>query len=194
MRAKSLARTLLQPIGIAIALGIAVRSAVHIYSIPSGSMLPTLCVGDQVVVTPYFGGEPRRGDIVVFRSPVTPDEMLVKRVIAVPGDLVDSRLGRVRIGGYTAAEPYVLREAASGAISSQVVPADSVFVLGDNREVSIDSRSWGFVPRSAIVGRARLILWNSGVDEDDSARAASSPDRPPMKSSGRVRHLFKWLS
>src|SRR5690242_10083510 len=96
---KSLARTILEPIAIAIVLGLLVRAAVHIYAIPSESMAPTLQAGDQIVVTPYFRGVPQRGDVIVFESLLVPDELMVKRVIAVPGDLVDSRLGRVRIGG-----------------------------------------------------------------------------------------------
>ena len=194
MRSKSLTRTILEPIAIALALAILVRAAVHIYSIPTVSMYPTLMVGDQIVVTPYFGAAPDRGHIIVFRSPMDPEELLVKRVIALPGDLVDSRLGRVRIGGYTLPEPYVLRQAASGSISSQVVPAEAYFVLGDNRDDSYDSRSWGFVPRSQIVGRARMILWSSAVDADDaSARAATSPASSPMKSDATAPRLFKCL-
>ncbi|MDQ3280317.1 MAG: signal peptidase I, partial [Acidobacteriota bacterium] len=162
MRTKSLFRTILEPIAIAVALAFLVRSALHIYSIPSTSMAPTLQVGDQIVVTPYFHhAMPERGHVIVFRSPMRPDELLVKRVIAVPGDLVDARLGRVRIGGHTLNEPYVLRQAASGAIGAQLIPQNSYFVLGDNRDDSVDSRSWGVVPRERIVGRARLVLWSS---------------------------------
>ena len=201
MRSKSLTRTILEPIAIAFALAILARAAVHIYSIPSASMFPTLMVGDQIVVTPYFGAAPDRGHIIVFRSPSDPEELLVKRVIAVPGELVDSRLGRVRIGGYTLPEPYVLRQAASGAISSQVVPTESYFVLGDNRDDSFDSRSWGFVSRDLIVGRARMILWSSSVDaystsavdDDDAVRAATSATNAPMKTAARQPRLFKWL-
>ena len=194
MRSKSLTRTILQPLGIAVALGFAVRAAVHIYSIPSKSMSPTLAVGDQIVVTRYIGGEPQRGHIIVFRSPITPDELLVKRVVAVPGDLVDSRLGRLRIGEHTVPEPYVFREAATGAIESQTVPPDAYFVLGDNREESLDSRNWGVVPRSMIVGRARMILWSSPVDADDAARASTPAADAPVKNSEPRRCLFKWLS
>lgn len=179
---------------IAVVLGVAVRGAVHIYSIPSESMLPTLAVGDQIVVTRYFAGGPERGHIIVFRSPVAPDELIVKRVVALPGDLIDSRLGRVRIGGYTLPEPYLLRQAATGAIEWQIVPHDSYFVLGDNRDDSLDSRSWGVVPRSMIVGRARMILWSSPVDEDDAARASTSAQDAPVKRAAPRRCLFKWLS
>jgi signal peptidase I len=192
MRQKSLLRTILEPLGVAVALGFLVRAAVHIYAIPSASMAPTLEAGDQILVTPYFRAVPQRGDVVVFESLSTADELLVKRVIAVPGDLVDSRLGRVRVAGYTLPEPYVLRQASSGAVSAQIIPADSYFVMGDNREDSSDSRSWGVVPRTHIVGRARLVLWTSTSSLSDSARAAAMRE----SSTQRVRKhgsLFKWI-
>lgn len=185
-------RTILQPLALALALGLLVRAAVHLYSIPSESMAPTLEVGDQIVVTRYVNAEPDRGHIVVFQSPVE-NELLVKRVVGLPGDLVDSRLGRLRVGGYTLAEPYVLHAAASGSIQPQVVPADSYFVLGDNRDDSVDSRSWGVVPRSAIVGRARMILWSSERSTGDAARASTPEATARVKSSARRTRLFKWL-
>ena len=188
----TLARTLLRPIAVALGLALLVRAALQVYSIPSESMMPTLEVGDQILVTRYFGGEPERGDVVVFRSPFD-DELMVKRVIGLPGDLVDSRLGRVRIGGYTLPEPYVLREASSGAIDQQVVPQESYFVLGDNRDDSLDSRSWGVVPRSLIVGRARMVLWSSPADAGDAARASTTDSEHHVKSSAGRPRLFKWV-
>jgi signal peptidase I len=188
---KSLLRTVLQPLGIAVTIALVVRAAVNIYSIPSASMAPTLQSGDQIVVTRYFHGAPKRGDVIVFQSLLQPDELLVKRIVGVPGDLVDSRLGRLRIGGYTLPEPYVLRQAATGAIESQVIPAECYFVLGDNRDDSLDSRSWGVVPRVRILGRARLVLWSwPGSDgvaralDDGATRGASA------HPAGR---LFKWV-
>ncbi|HEY0141889.1 MAG TPA: signal peptidase I [Thermoanaerobaculia bacterium] len=193
MRTKSLARTLLQPIGIAIVLAMVVRAAVHIYAIPSASMAPTLVTGDQVVVTPYFLGQPHRGDVVVFRSPLAADELMVKRVIGVPGDLIDSRLGRVRVGTHTLVEPYVARQAATGAIPAQIVPSGSYFVLGDNRDDSLDSRSWGVVPHDAIVGRARMILWTSPLTGREQISASTISAHETAARTRRARHIFKWV-
>lgn len=196
MRQHSLLRTILQPLAVALALGFLVRTAVHLYAIPSASMAPTLEAGDQIVVTRYFRGAPQRGDVVVFESLSVPDELMVKRVIAVPGDLIDSRLGRVRISGYTLSEPYLLRQASSGAVAAQIVPADSYFVMGDNREDSSDSRSWGVVPRPRIVGRARMTLWRTATPSasiaGDAARAAagSGSTTSRVRTSGA---LFKWI-
>jgi len=192
-RTKSLTRTIVEPIAIAIVLAVAVRAAVKIYSIPSPSMTPTLQVGDHIVVTPYVAGGPQRGHVVVFRSTQQSGELLVKRIIATPGDLVDSRLGYVRVGGRTLAEPYVLRPAASGAIQAQIVPSGSYFVMGDNREVSSDSRSWGVVPREQIVGRARMILWSSSVAAEQTAGAATRSASIVRVRAQRPQRLFKWV-
>src|SRR5438132_11015070 len=115
----STARLIIQPIAIAVILGLAVRaSSVGIYSIPSSSMEPTLQVGDTVVVTPYGSNEqPRRGDVVVFHSPASKAEMVVKRVVATPGDLIESRNGWVMVGGHALAEPYVPGHAVTAAIA-----------------------------------------------------------------------------
>jgi signal peptidase I len=190
MRQKSLVRTIFEPIAIAVALAVVVRAAVHIYSIPSASMAPTLEVGDQIVVTPYFHADPERGHVIVFRSPLDENELLVKRVIGVPGDLIDSRLGRVRVGAHTLAEPYLVHPATSGAIEAQVVPAGSYFVMGDNREDSLDSRSWGTVPRANVVGRARVILW--GLAGEGVVHADSNSAGNPHAARRRAR-LFKWV-
>jgi signal peptidase I len=193
MRTKSLLRTILQPLGIAVVLGVAVRSAIHIYAIPSDSMAPTLESGDQIVVTPYVRSTPQRGDVIVFESLTMPGELMVKRVIGVPGDLLDSRFGRVRVSGYTLPEPYVLRQGTSGSVPAQLVAADSFFVMGDNRDDSSDSRSWGSVPRERIVGRARMVLWSSSAAVGDEALAA---EKREDSSARRARHrggLFKWI-
>lgn len=160
-RNRSMARTILQPLAAAVLLALLLRLVVHVYEIPSDSMLPTLRPGDRILVVRYFNHGPDRGDVVVFESPAGNGELLVKRVIGLPGDLVDSRMGRLRVGGYTVPEPYLLQQAATGEIETQVVPSDSYFVLGDNREVSIDSRSRGPIPAGAVVGHAQLILWSS---------------------------------
>lgn len=190
-RQKSLLRTILEPLALAVALAFLVRSAFQLYSIPSASMAPTLEAGDQIVVARYLRGQPDRGHVIVFHSPQT-DELLVKRVIALPGELVDSRLGRVRIGGHVVAEPYVLRQAATGAIPAQLVPAESYFVLGDNREDSLDSRAWGVVRREHVVGRARLVLWSSRP-MGDIVSASAARAHGQLRGDRAPHRLFKWI-
>src|SRR5437660_3454382 len=113
MPAKSHLRTLLQPLLVAVALAFAARAFFKLYAIPSQSMTPTLQSGDQIIVTPYRFAQPEHGDVVVFRSPLRADELMVKRIIATPGDLIETHAGRVFVGGHVLAEPYVARQAAS---------------------------------------------------------------------------------
>lgn len=192
-RQKSLLRMILEPIAFAIALAMLVRTALQVYSVPSRSMAPTLEAGDTILVTPYVRSSPERGHVIVFESPADRKELMVKRVVAVPGDFVDSRVGRLRIGGYTLAEPYVRSAAATGSIEALIIPSETYFVLGDNRADSVDSRSWGVVPRSLVVGRARMVLWSSAPRIGDVAHASNAhePARAPRRH--RAERLFKWV-
>ena len=157
MRRRALIRTFLQPIAVAIVLAVAVRSMVRIYAIPSASMLPTLHVGDHIVVIRDSGPEP--GDVVVFHAPDASDELMVKRIVARAGDLVGSTNGRLTIGGHVLAEPYLAEAAATGTIVPQIVPANCYFVLGDNRGNSKDSRVFGPIKKNEIVGRVFFRIW-----------------------------------
>ena len=190
-RTKSLLRTILQPLAVAIGLAVVARAAVHIYSIPSLSMAPALEAGDQILVTRYIRSAPERGHVIVFRA-VHGDELMVKRVVALPGEHIDSRLGRVRIDGYTLPEPYVLRVATSGAIQPQTVPAGTYFVMGDNRESSLDSRVWGVVPQSHIVGRAQMVLWSTPHGVGGEAHAGGS-DGIRLIARPKQARLFKCI-
>jgi signal peptidase I len=195
---KSAIRLIVEPLAIAIALAFLVRATIRIYVIPSFSMAPTLMAGDHIVVTPYrFRSEPQAGDVIVFRSPKTAGELMVKRVIGTPGDLVETREGRVIVRGHALAEPYVAAQASTGLIPPQRIPPDSYFVLGDNRTHSLDSRSWGLLPRADVVGRARLILWSSprGVESGEwGVVAASSPTPDPRHPTpSRIDRLFKLI-
>ena len=199
MRPKSPIRLILEPMAIAIVLALLARGAFRMYAIPSASMAPTLQVGDHILVTPYrtpfLADRPERGDVVVFRSPLDPNELLVKRVVAVPGDLLESRAGRVSIGNHAFPEPYLLTPAESGAISAQIVPADSYFVMGDNRANSYDSRNWGALPRELVVGRARMILWSSGDGSSQPTAQAATLSHPlfPTASAIRADRIFRCI-
>lgn len=189
-------KTLFRPLAIAIACGLIVRGAFfRVYAIPSSSMAPTLQPGDQIVVTPFrapFAREPRRGDVVVFRSPTGRDELLVKRIVATPGDLIATDAGRVTIGGRALAEPYLLRAASSGVIAPQIIPAGCFFVAGDNRDDSWDSRTWGILPADLVVGRARLVLWSWGDGlSEPQANAAPMNGAAPRAARPHLHRLFK---
>ncbi len=124
------------------------------------SMKPTLQDGEFVLVNrlAYRFGVPQRGDIIVFHFPLDPaSQDLIKRVIGLPGDNVVIRNGDVTVNGQALREPYI---AAPPLYSGQwTVPSDELFVLGDNRNDSSDSHSWGMMPYKEIVGKAIFIYW-----------------------------------
>ncbi|HEY0263128.1 MAG TPA: signal peptidase I [Granulicella sp.] len=196
--------------------------SVQPYRIPSGSMEPTLMIGDFLLVDKQIvptGGshDPlplttvRHGDIVVFHYPVQPEVLLVKRVIGLPGDRIRLRDGRVYRNGLPQEEPYAVHtggtqdsfrdnfprlQSAEPGIESRwwiemrhridngdlVVPPGEFFVLGDNRNNSEDSRYWGFVPPSAIVGKPFLVYLSlAGPERDDPPAQAQL--RSPVYAS-----------
>jgi signal peptidase I len=177
------------------------------FRIPSGSMEPTLLIGDFLLVnkqSPSLGASGgllpashiRRGEIIVFHYPIDPSVHLVKRVVGMPGDHLKLREGHVLINGSPLPEPYAMYspgdpdsfrdnfprlQSADPNIDSRwwirmrtlidegelIIPAGNYFVLGDNRNNSEDSRYWGFVPRSAIVGQPFLIYFSLQHGSDD---------------------------
>lgn len=130
--------------------------------IPSESMEPTLMIGDGVVVNrlSYITTEPTRGDIIVFKSAEYSGEYLIKRVVGIPGDVIDIKDGSVYINGCRLIEEYAVGETlpALSNITHFEVPANSVFLLGDNREFSADSRWWEnpYITYEDIIGEAIL--------------------------------------
>lgn len=126
------------------------------YQVSARSMLPTLHPHDYLLT--MKAREYGRGDIVVLDDPQNPGEVLVKRIVGVAGDVLEIRGGALFVNGHYASEPYVA-EPMEYIISQYEVPDDHVFVLGDNRNYSIDSHSWnpGAVPLENILGSARYI-------------------------------------
>jgi signal peptidase I len=123
--------------------------------VPSVSMAPTLRPGDHVLIDKV--AEPRRGDLAVFTHA---GNLLLKRVVAVGGDQVGIENGELVVNGRTVDEPYVDHRVLEGVYFGPVaVPSGAVFVMGDNRTDSVDSRASGPVPRGAVVGRVALRLW-----------------------------------
>ncbi len=151
----------------AVGAAFAVRAYVaQSYIIPSPSMEPTLMIGDRILVDKlsYHLHDVGRGDIVVFAKP--PKELadptikdLVKRVIGLPGDVIWSSGGRVYIDGKPLSEPWLPPGTVTTGITRQKVPPNEYFVMGDNRSDSQDSRFFGPIPRSLIVGRVVLRIW-----------------------------------
>ena len=217
---KSALREYAESIGVAVLIALFLRAfVVEAFKIPSGSMLPTLEVGDHIFVNKFMYGvrvpgsdlklathvrEPRRGEVIVFVYPVDPEKDFIKRIVGIPGDTVEVCGGQVKINGqplrrepvespceyddfdedrpsgswhkvecvayreWNGSESYrtvhnQVTAGLPGACSAPVtVPKDKVFVMGDNRDNSHDSRYWGFVPYALIKGKAWFIWWSAG--------------------------------
>ncbi|MFH1995746.1 MAG: signal peptidase I [Candidatus Omnitrophota bacterium] len=166
---------------IALILALLIRAfIVQAFKIPSGSMMPTLKVGDRIFVNKFIYGaripftklrlpnlrEPERGDIVVFKSPTEPKKDFIKRLIATGGETVEIRDGDIYIDNAIVRDPRIIknryyynRGEFGDENSATKVPEGSFYVLGDNSDSSRDSRFWGFVPKDSIVGKAILIYW-----------------------------------
>lgn len=168
---------------VAVVLALIIRTfVVQAYKIPSGSMIPTLQIGDHLFVSKFFYGtkvpltkkmiwkfkEPKRKDIIVFKCPKDPDKDFIKRVIGIPGDKIVIKQKTVYVNDKPIKEPYVIKSIPSSINVDSirdnweeplVVPKDNYFVMGDNRDSSYDSRFWGFLYRDAIKGKALCIYW-----------------------------------
>jgi len=140
------------------------------YEIPSGSMEETIMTGDMVFSekVSYYFREPQRGDIVTFDDPEVEGRTLIKRVIAVGGQTVDLQNGKVVVDGVALDEPYTsgkeshpLSRTAAGVDITYpyTVPDGSIWVMGDNRTSSQDSRYFGAIPKNTVTGRAALVYW-----------------------------------
>ncbi|MHB8108486.1 MAG: signal peptidase I [Syntrophorhabdaceae bacterium] len=187
---KSKTREYIESILVAALIALVVRSfVIQAYKIPSGSMEPTLLVGDHLLVNRmsyvikmpvtdtilFSTGKPKRGDIVVFRYPEDPSKDYIKRVIATEGEKVEIRNKRIFINGQKINDPWGHFRADSFTsrgflpfvdkdnMPPQIVPKDNYFVMGDNRDNSLDSRYWGYVNKRHLVGKALIIYfsWDS---------------------------------
>ena len=172
---------------IALAVAVIIKTfLIQPFYVPSESMLPTIEVNDRVMISKlnYRFSDPQRGDIVVFTSPFNDDidnetllgsvgrhileavgirtasaDDLIKRVVAISGDTVEVRGGFLWVNGVQANEPYLTAPGTMPDFTSVVVPSASVFVMGDNRAVSYDSRKFGAIPEGDLLGEAVIRIW-----------------------------------
>lgn len=137
-----------------------VRAVLENYKVEGQSMEPNLYTGQYLIVNKvlYNLRTAERGDIIVFKAPRSPDRNFVKRIIGLPGDKVELRQGQVYVNDKLLYEPYLDAHAGS-SWGPSVVGQDELFVLGDNRANSSDSRSWGMLPVGNIIGQAWICYW-----------------------------------
>lgn len=178
---KSILREYVEAIIIALLLAFFIRTfVVQAFKIPSGSMIPTLLIGDHILVNKFGYGvknplngsvwiamdEPRRHDVIVFKYPQNPSQDYIKRVVGVAGDRVEVVRKQVLVNGVPFVEPNAVNLETEMLPSPRdnmepiTVPPGSVFVMGDNRDNSHDSRFWGAVDLKAIRGKAFMLYWS----------------------------------
>lgn len=195
---KSVGREYLESVVVAVILALFIRTfIVQAFKIPTGSMETNLLIGDHLLVnkeiySPSLGHfedlilakKPiQRGDVIVFKFPEEPTRDFIKRVIGLPGEIVEIRDKTVFIDGKKLDEPYahflepplprddpeygLQGEAIRDNWGPQTVPPDRLFVMGDNRDNSRDSRFWGFLPRDQVKGRALLVYWSYEASKEE---------------------------
>lgn len=172
-------RSTLEAVLFGILLFFLIRVGVQTYQVEGGSMLPTLTTGERVFVNKfsyfhwdqlpwvtkkedpdYVFGRPQRGDIVVFNvRRGNSQQTLVKRVVGLPGERVTIRDGKVLINNQPLTEPYITEATSCGGYCDLVVPNDSYFLMGDNRNGSLDSRSFGPIPARSVIGKVWAVYW-----------------------------------
>ncbi len=188
IQTKSRLRENIEAIVVAIILALFIRTfIVQAFKIPSGSMKETLQIGDHILVNKFIYGvklpylqttlvpitDPKHGDIVVFEFPEDKDKDFIKRVVGVAGDVVEVRNKQVSVNGVPQQGSYIVNSdphVFPGNLQPRdnfgpvTVPAHSLFVMGDNRDHSYDSRYWGFVDLKAVKGKAFIIYWSWDKD------------------------------
>ena len=179
---KSSLREYIEAILVAALVALFIRTfVVQAFKIPSGSMIPTLLVGDYILVNKFVYGVrlplidktlfgeriPKKGEIIVFEYPHDTSKDYIKRVVGLPGDKIQIFNKQLLINGRVAedphafhSEPEVFSESILDNFGPVTVPPDHLFVMGDNRDASSDSRVWGFVPLSLVKGKAFLVYWS----------------------------------
>jgi signal peptidase I len=181
---KSLLREYIEAIVTALILALLIRSfIVQAFKIPSGSMIPTLLIGDHILANKFIYGttipftdkkilifrHPEKGDIIIFKYPRDPDKDFIKRVMATEGDVIEEKNKVIYLNGTALTEPYIQHVDKNPTFNAMdprdnfgpvKIPKNKLFVMGDNRDQSFDSRYWGFVDLSEVRGKALIIYWS----------------------------------
>jgi len=189
VKKKGLIREYAESIAIAVLLALVIRTyLVQAFKIPSGSMEDTLAIGDHLLVSKFIYGtkipfvdkrvltirDPSQGDVIVFEYPEDPSKDFIKRVIGVPGDVVEGKEKKVYVNGKPYENPHEVHKEKDiipkemnprDTFGPITVPANSYFVMGDNRDRSYDSRFWKFVRRDQIKGLAFIKYWSWDRDK-----------------------------
>ncbi|GCF10488.1 signal peptidase I [Dictyobacter arantiisoli] len=174
-----LVREIIETLVLTVLMFLVIRLAVQNFNIDGMSMEPSLHNQELVIVDKwsYIFHTPARGDVIVFVAPPNPAQDYIKRVIGLPGDVITIQNTQVMVNGKMLSEAYVdpMRQGNPyQPITNMRIPQGAYFVLGDNRGGSSDSRDWGCVPNQNIIGRAAVVYWPLGKDNNGFLPGVSS--------------------
>ncbi len=178
---KSVVREYAEALIIAVLLALVIRTfVVQAFKIPSGSMLPTLQIGDHILVSKFIYDfeSIRRDDIIVFKFPQDESRDFIKRVIGLPGDTLEIRGRQVLINGAPLKEPYAVYDMPASMDAEEHlgpihIPTGQLFMMGDNRDHSMDSRVWGLLDLHKVIGKAFIIYFS--VRSEDIPHESAIP-------------------
>ncbi len=180
---KSVVREYAEALIIAVLLALVIRTfVVQAFKIPSGSMLPTLQIGDHILVNKfiYYFSPIQREDVIVFKFPQDESRDFIKRVIGLPGETLEIRGKQILINGKPIDDPHAVygdwpipRLGEREHFGPVVIPPGHLFMMGDNRDHSMDSRVWGFLDERKVKGKAFIIYFS--VKSDDIPYASVLP-------------------
>jgi len=155
-----LVRELIETVALTLLIFLVIRFAAQSFRVDGPSMQPGLHTDEYVLVNKlaYLFHPPQRGDVIVFHYPVNPSQDFIKRVIGIPGDTIQTTSDAVIVNGQTLREPYISTPFNYDSNTWKLEPGE-FFVMGDNRDNSLDSRTWGPLAQSYIVGKAVAVYW-----------------------------------
>lgn len=159
-KSSHLAREIVETLALTLVIFLVIHFTIQNYQVDGTSMESSLHNSQYVLVNKqaYLFQQPARGDVIVFVFPLDTTKDLIKRVIGLPGDTILTTSSTVQVDGVVLQEPYV-KVPFNQEGRQWTVPSNDYFVMGDNRQFSDDSRYWGFVPKSYIIGKAVMIYW-----------------------------------
>ena len=189
-----LVREVIETIVLTVLMFLVIRLAVQNFNIDGHSMEPTLHNTELVLVDKwtYRFHTPARGDVIVFHAPPQPTQDYIKRIIGLPGDVITVQNTSVYVNGKLLTEFYVKPQNQGNPyppITNLIIPQHDYFVLGDNRMGSSDSRDWGCVPQQSIIGRAAIVYWPLGQDNDGLLpNVTSAYDSIPASPAAQLKN------
>jgi signal peptidase I len=201
---KSALREYAEALIVAVLLALVIRTfVVQAFKIPSGSMIPTLDVGDHILVSKFIYDftTPKRGDVIVFKYPQDESRDFIKRVVGLPGDTLEIRGRQLLINEKPLSEPYArFVDGPKGPMEQEhfgpiVIPPHKLFMMGDNRDRSMDSRVWGLLDEGKVEGEAFVVYFS--IRSEDIPSVSLVPGlvyvvgHPSLIRWSRIGHLIQ---